>query len=280
MSLVLLASLILGQTAIPQGDSKVEVEFGSIKLDVFTYKPANYAGGPLLLVFHGMNRNAAEYRDHARAMGDRFRMVVAAPCFDSKQFGKGKYQQGGLMQNGKPAPRSEWTWSLVPQLADKLRVMERRPDMPYYLIGHSGGGQFLVRLAAFVPTEARRIVAANPGSDLFPTVDLPYPYGFGGLPAELAGESALRDYLARPLTIYLGSKDVVRDEDLDTSSEADLQGRSRRERGEHAFERAKRLASERGWDFRWTLVEAEGIGHDHVLMFNAPACEEALFGSK
>jgi len=278
MSFVLIATLVLGQASIPQGDSKLALDLGSAKLDVFTYKPANYDNGPLLLVFHGMDRNAEEYRDHARAMGNRFRMLIAAPRFDSVQFGARKYQQGGLIQNGKPAPRSEWTWSLVPRLADRLRAVERRPEMPYYLIGHSAGGQFLVRLTAFVPTEARRIVAANPGSDLFPTTDLPFPYGFGGLPRELNGEETLRAYLGRPLTIYLGEKDTVRDMDLDTSRQADLQGLSRNERGKNAFQRAEKLAAARGWVFRWTLIEAPEIGHDHEAMFNAPACEKALLG--
>ncbi|WP_422931216.1 hypothetical protein [Singulisphaera sp. PoT] len=280
MSFVLFATLIIGQAGIPRGDAKVEIDFGTAKIDVFTYKPAKYQDGPMLMVFHGMNRNAQDYRDHARAMGDRFGMIVAAPLFDSAQFGSGKYQQGGLFRNGKLVPRQEWTWSYVPRLADKLRAIEGRPTMPYYLIGHSGGGQFLVRLTAFVPTEASRIVAANPGSDLFPTNELPYPYGFGKLPGELANEETLRAYLARPLTIYLGEKDTVRDEDLDTSREADLQGQSRHERGTNAFNRAKALAASKGWSFGWKLVEAPGIGHDHELMFNAPTCETALFGAK
>jgi hypothetical protein len=279
MSMLLVACLLLGQGGIPQGTSRLDVNLGAATLEVFTYKPATYQDGPMLMVFHGMLRNAEEYRDHARAMGDRFGMLVVAPRFDSKQFGAGKYQQGGLLRDGKALPRSEWTWSLVPKLADRLRAIERRPDMSYYLIGHSGGGQFLVRLTAFVPIEATRIVAANPGSDLFPCKDLPYPYGFGGLPAELSEDEDLRDYLARPLTLYLGTKDTERDEDLDKSAEADLQGRSRYERGKNAYRQAEQLAKRKGWAFGWRLVEAPGIGHDHELMFNAPTCRTALFGA-
>ena len=48
-------------------------------------------------------------------------------------------------------------------------------------IGHSGGGQFLIRLAAFNPHEAERIVVANAGTQVFPTRDLNFPFGFGGL---------------------------------------------------------------------------------------------------
>lgn len=280
MSLLLLACLALGQGPIPAGAARLDVDLATARIEVFTYKPANFRDGGMLMVFHGMDRNAEEYRDHARAMGDRFGMLVVAPRFDSKQFGKGKYQQGGLIVDGKVAPREDWAWSVVPRLADRLRTLEKRPDMPYYLIGHSAGGQFLVRLSAFVPTAATRIVAANPGSDLFPTRALPYPYGFGGLPDSLVNEALLRDYLARPLTLYLGTADNERDDDLDTSADADRQGATRYERGKNAFRAARELAERKRWDFRWRLVEAPDVGHDHRAMFDDPACRAALFGPK
>jgi pimeloyl-ACP methyl ester carboxylesterase len=277
MTMFVAVCLMLVQGGIPYGSAKVQVDLGTATIDVFTYKPTSYRDGPMLMVFHGMLRNAEEYRDHARSMGDRFGMLVAAPCFDSKQFGQGKYQQGGLFRDGKVLPRAEWTWSLVPKLADQLRLQEGRPSTPYYLIGHSAGAQFLVRLTAFVPTEAKRIVVANPGSTLFPTNELPYPYGFGNLPASLNGDDSVRNYLARPLVLYLGTRDTERDEDLDKSEDADRQGRTRFERGHNAYRRAAELAKRKGWEFRWRLVEAPDVGHDHQAMFDAPSCREALF---
>jgi pimeloyl-ACP methyl ester carboxylesterase len=150
--------------------------------------------------------------------------------------------------------------------------------LPYYLIGHSGGGQFLTRLAGFVPTEAKRVVAANPGTHLFATRDLPYPYGFGKLPDDAGGDEALRRYLAQPLTIYLGTEDTVQDPNFPKGELPAKQGDSRLARGRNAFRMAERLAAEKGWPFRWRLVEATGIGHDHEGMFNHAACEQALFG--
>ena len=43
-----------------------------------------------------------------------------------------------------------------------------------------------MRLAALYPMDIRRIVAAKPGSDLFPRRDWKFGYGFGGLPEELS----------------------------------------------------------------------------------------------
>ena len=270
---------VAGHTdGLPSGDGSFKVEAAGRHIEVFTYRPSGYKDGPLILVLHGTLRNADEYRDHARKMGDRFGALIAAPRFDKDQFGPGMYQQGGLFRDGKVAPRRDWSVSLVPEIADAVRRKAGRPGMPYYLIGHSAGGQFVGRTAAFVETDARRIVVSNPSSYVFPTRDRPFPYGFGGLPDDLSDDAALRRYLARPVTIYLGTLDTERDADLDTSAGAERQGRTRLERGRSAFRAAEALASRRGWAFGWSLVEARGVPHDHETMFNHPSTRAALFG--
>jgi hypothetical protein len=270
--------LILATSALPTGPGKVEVDLGTLGIEVYTYKPASYRDGPMLVVFHGMDRNAEEYRDHARGMADRFGMLLVAPRFDRPRFPDEKYNRGGLFEGGKIQPRERWTWPLVPKLVDELRRREGRPDMPYYFIGHSAGAQFAERLAGFVPTEARRIVVANAGVHLFPTRDLPFSFGFGTLPEELGGDEAIRRYLAQPLTIYLGTADTLRDRDLFVSRDADREGENRYLRGQNAFHAAESLAKAKGWTFGWRLVEAPGVGHDHQAMFDDPACASALFG--
>jgi hypothetical protein len=183
---------------------------------------------------------------------------------------------GGLMKDGKPRPEAEWTWSLVPKVADELRKREGRPDMPYHLIGHSAGGQFLIRLAGFVKTDAVRIVAANPGSLLFATEEMPFPYGFGELPETLGGEAALKRFLAQPLTLYLGTGDTIQDKNFPKGRFPDKQGASRYERGQNAFKTAERLAKEKDWTFNWKVVEAQKVGHNAEEMFKSASCLDAL----
>src|SRR5262249_38690497 len=132
----------------------------------------------------------------------------------------------------------------------------------------------------FVDTEAVRVIAANPGSDLFPSADLPYPYGFGTLPEELSDDRALRRYLAQPLTLYLGTADTVADKNFDQSEQAKRQGASRYERGRNACHMAETLAREKGWKFNWRLVEAPDVAHNARAMFHHPRCETALFGDQ
>lgn len=277
MHVLLIASLLFSDAeSLPAGKSVVEVRFGDIPVQLFTYKPETYSDGPLIMVFHGVLRNADEYRDDSIEMGDRFRALIVAPRFDATVFPLPKYQFGGIVENGKAAPKEHWTGEYVNRISTEIRRREGRAEMPLYLIGHSGGGQFLVRTAGFVKTHAKRIVAANPGTHLFPTRSAEFPFGFGGLPEELQTDDQLKAYLAQPLTIYLGAKDIERDEYLDITPAAEAQGATRFERGQNAFKAAKKLADERHWPFGWKLVIAGDVEHDHTKMFNDPHCADAL----
>jgi hypothetical protein len=125
-----------------------------------------------------------------------------------------------------------------------------------------------------------RIVAANPGSLLFPTRDQDFGYGFGGLPSELSGDDVMRRYLAAPLTLYLGTDDIYPRPSFDDSPAGMKQGAHRLERGRNCFAAAEKLARERGWAFNWRKVETPGIGHDAAFMFAAKEAGDALFGKK
>jgi hypothetical protein len=259
------------------GSGKIVVEIGDRKLDVFTYKPANYKDGPLVVIFHGTNRNADEYRDFGKGMADRFGALVAAPLFDNKQFPSEAYHNGGMFKKGKLLPPEEWTGNMTPKIAAEVRRLEGRPKMPYYYFGHSAGGQFLSRISGFVYPGAVRIVAANPGGHLFPTRDLPYPYGFGKLPKELSDDDVIQLYLAQPLTIYVGTADKGK-EQLPMGETAMKQGPNRYERGKNCFKMGQELAKQKGWSFNWRLVEAPGVAHDGKGMLDHPNVVEALFG--
>jgi len=277
-----LASARIAAEPIAAGSSQFVFGTGKEAITVFTHKPDHYAGGPLLMVMHGMNRNAEDYRNYAITLATRLKVIVAAPHFDKDRFSTAAYNRGGIIDDaGQPQPREQWTYTTVLRIVEDIRTREGKPDLAYSFIGHSGGGQFLVRLAAFSPGAATRIVAANPGSLLFPRRDWNFGYGFGGLPEELSNEATLRRYLAAPLTLNLGTADIDPNHDvLDKSKDAMLQGGFRLERGRACYEFARKLAAEKGWPFHWRKVETEGIGHDGEKMFAAPEATEALTGTK
>lgn len=261
------------------GHGRVECPNGTEPVTLFTYKPPTYRDGPLLVVCHGVGRNAEDYRNFAITLAERYGAIVVAPLFDTARFPSLRYQRGGLLdKEGKAQPSEAWTYAVIPKIVAHIRGLEAKPTLPYYLIGHSAGGQFLVRLAAFMPGEAVRIVAANPGSLLFPDHVQKFGYGFGGLPDELTRDEVLRRYLAAPLTLYLGTGDVTPEHSLDQSVEAMKQGPHRLARGRACFVAAQKLAKERGWAFNWRKVETPGIAHDAAFMFAAKEAGDALFG--
>jgi len=276
--IAVLAAYALQGSALPLGPSKVEISVRGVALEAFTYKPKNYDGKRMILVFHGTLRDADRYRDDSEAMAERFGALIVAPKFDAERFPNRRYHRGGILnEDGTAAPKDEWTYPLIPLIAQEVRRREEKPKLPYVLLGHSAGGQFLVRLAGFYGDHgATRIVAANPGSDLFPTREMPFGYGFGKLPESLSSDDTIRRYLAQPLTLYLGTADDGHDEDLDESPEAMVQGPGRLQRGRAIFAAARKLAKAKGWRLNWRIVETPGVGHDHAKMFDAPETGKAL----
>lgn len=267
---------------IANGKGEADFAIGPYTIHTFTYRPANYSAqhSPLVVVFHGHSRNPESYRDSARSIADECGGLVVAPFFDEKQFPGNAYNHGNVLKSGKLLPREQWTFSVVPTLIEQVRASEGRGNMPYYLIGHSGGGQFVERLMALVDLQPVRAVAANPGSHLFPTTELEFPYGFGQLTEEIANDRVLRNYLAAPLTIYLGTADTDPDHpQLDKNSDAAKQGPHRLARGHRCYEAAQALAAERRWKFGWQLVEAPGVDHTAGKMFRDPQCRKAMFGA-
>lgn len=276
-----MAAVAAGAEPIPAGRGRMEVTFGGAPLTVFTYKPAGYKGGPLLVVFHGIVRNAEDYRNFAIPMADRLGLVLVAPLLDEARFPGEWYQRGGVLDaDGRPQPREQWMFHVVEAVVEGVRQREGKPALPYYLIGHSAGAQFLVRLAAFLPGKAERIVSGNAGSLLFPNLDHEFGYGLGGLPPELRDDAMLRRYLAAPLTLYLGTGDVTPKKRFDASEAGMKQGPHRLARNRTCFALAQALAKERGWTFNWRKVETPGIEHDAAAMFAAKEVEAALFGPK
>ena len=280
LGIVFLTALSAGEP-IATGRGRMEFPYRGAPLTLFTYKPANYKDGPLLVVFHGIVRNAEEYRNFAIPMADRFGAMVVAPLLDEARFPEEWYQRGGIVDaEGRARPQEEWMFQVVPAIVADVRAREAKTALPYYLIGHSAGAQFLVRLAAYLPGDARRIVSGNSGSLLFPNREHTFGYGLDGLPPELSDDAMLRRYLAAPLTLYLGTGDTTPRRRFDASPAGMKQGAHRLARNRACFEAAQKLAAARGWKFNWRKVETGGIEHDAAAMFAAEEVADALFGPK
>lgn len=263
----------------PVGRSLVEAEFDGTKLKLWVYKPENYAGDGFILLLHGASRAAEAYRDNARGFADRYGRLVVVPEFDAERFPNRLYQMGGaLREDGTLAEPREQTFRFVPLLSQWIREREGAPELPWVLIGYSAGAQFVSRMAAFLDVDAERLVAMSPGSALFPTREMEYGLGFGGLPEKWSNDERIRRYLALPLTVAIGTGDV--EEAQLPGGPAFRQGVHRYSRNLRWFNTAMDLAHERGWAFNWRLVLADGAGHPPSEMFDHPQMGNALFGHR
>ena len=273
-ALVLLATSVSARAEpIRPGNADYTIDLPQLPLAVFTYRPNCPVTG-ILLVIHGLNRNARGYRNVGHSLGDRLCMIVVAPLFDAERFPSWRFQFGGLIYQRALRPPQQWTGQIILDLIAWVRAQEGQA-LPYSMIGHSAGAQFLSRLAAFTPTEATRIVIANPSSHVFATLQVKAPFGMGGVYAPTAAEAQLKRYLQTPVTIFLGEDDVG-DENLSNTPAALAQGEKRYDRGLNAYLTPRALAQSRGWPFNWRLVELPGVGHDTVKMFNSPEAITAL----
>jgi hypothetical protein len=259
------------------GKGVVEVDFDGTPLKLHYYKPANYTGERFILLFHGASRTASGYRDSASAMGDAFESLVVVPEFDLERFPNRLYQFGGVFRgDGSFAGAEERTYAYVPKLVEYIRGREGDARLPHLILGFSAGGQFVSRMAAFIDTDAERIVAISSGSCMFATRELEFGLGFGGLPDEFSNDERIQRYLAQPLTIFIGTNDTEMSQ-LPTG-DAYAQGVHRYSRNIRWFNEAMDLAFNKGWQFNWRLVIADGPGHSPPDMFNHAQIENALFG--
>ena len=128
----LLSGCLLGATPIPAEPittGRQTADAGGTPIDVFTYRPAGCSDPSLLLVFHGAQRDAADYRDYARPLADRHCLLVVAPLLDKHNFPSWRYQRGGIVrQNGTVRNPRDWTGRLVPGLADWARKQKGAPS--------------------------------------------------------------------------------------------------------------------------------------------------------
>lgn len=265
--------------AFPTGRSLSEADIDGTALQLYTYKASNYTGEGFILLLHGASRAAEAYRDNAAGMAERFGTMVVVPLFDQERFPNRLYQFGGVFdEDGSFVEPNDQTYAYIPKLVAHIRSREGDAALPYEILGFSAGAQFLSRMMAFRDSDAERLIVMSPGSVIFPTRDLDFELGFGGLPDEFTTDERLRRYLALPITVSVGTHDTELAQ-LPTG-DAYAQGVHRYSRALHWFTYAMDLAYEKEWDFNWRLVILDGPGHSPPQMFNHPAIGDALYGHR
>lgn len=229
----------------------------------------------LVVVLHGMLRNADEYIDDWVDWASTHDRVVVSPRFDAFDWpGSLGYNLGNVFRkegsNGRLNPDAEWSFTAVEGLARSIAGTLALADGAFDLWGHSAGAQFVHRFGLFRPdAPVRRLIAAGAGWYTTPDPGTDFPYGTRHRKLTISTHD-LRRWTARSLILMRGARDTQRDECLRAAPLAEAQGRTRWERAAFMLSAARAFDP----DTRWRLVDVPEAGHDHATM--AAAAQELL----
>jgi|AntAceMinimDraft_5_1070358.scaffolds.fasta_scaffold00730_14 poly(3-hydroxybutyrate) depolymerase len=268
--------LLLGFLALTSAGSAhaQSVQIGQFEFSEWNGPPLNifYAeanglnvNAPIVIVMHGVDRNADDYRDNWIELARTFGFFVYAPEFDKARFPKSaNYNLGGLTKSSGRA------FDAMEPLFDAIKARRGATQTGYYLFGHSAGGQFVHRYVFFgKPKRMKLALAANSGWYTLPTRAAKWPYGLAGLKRSLYDVDAL---LKAPLTILLGDQDIdPYAENLRHTPEADAQGMNRYDRGIYFLKRSNTIAEQRQIRSAWSYHVVPGVAHDNAAMAVAAA---------
>ncbi len=248
------------------------------RLKVWYYQPRLPGReAPVVFVMHGVKRDADYYRDTWKSAAERFGFLLLCPEFSADTYSRKAYQLGNLFDEGRRLlPGSEWIFHAIERLFDSVKEATGNTSERYSIYGHSAGGQFVHRLALFMP-EARyeTAVAANTGWYTMPTFSgKRFPYGLRRCGFS---EERLKRAFGRRLVILLGERDTdPEDPHLRRSAGARRQGDTRFERGIAFYDTATKEAERLGVELRWELRTVPGAAHfDQQMM---PAAAKILSG--
>lgn len=167
---------------------------------------------PILIVFHGENRNAKEYRNAFVDASNAKNFIVIAPEFSDENFPQSdQYNLGNVYVNGdNPTSNSlniesQWTFSIVEKLFDFIKSQLKNTTNFYNIFGHSAGAQFAHRFLMFKPNNrANQIVISAAGWYTFPDITIPFPYG---LKNSILENSSLKNFFAKNVFVQVGELD-------------------------------------------------------------------------
>lgn len=238
---------------------------------VFYYRPANWTpDSRIVIVQHGVQRNAQEYRDGWEKYADEYNLLVVCPEFSNEKYpGAHFYNLGNMTDSdtgvGMLQSKDKWIFPVIDHVFNEVRIRSGSTRDTFVLFGHGAGAQLVHRYALFAgKTQASRIIFANAGWYTMLGTEAAFPYGLENMP--LSKEDLAKAF-AKPIVIMLGESDTRQNHKvLRHTPEADSQGLTRFERGNRFFNEAKARAVELGVPFNWQLITVPGVGHSDSKM--------------
>ncbi|MGV3460455.1 MAG: hypothetical protein ACO1N9_08380 [Flavobacterium sp.] len=233
--------------------------------------PGDRTNMPVVMVFHGDERNAEDYRDIWVQYANQHGFMVFAPEFSEQYYPGGNYYiLGNVFTDGNNPvsaiqnPESQWTFSVIEPLFDEIKQKTGATAETYEMFGHSGGGQFVHRFVMFKPNARfNNAIASNSGWYTVPDAAVNFPYGTAISPLAATPPA---NYFARKLTVQVGALDNNgSDPSLRHNQYADAQGLNRLDRATYYFQKSQAGATSLSVPFNWQFRTVANAGHDPAL---------------
>ncbi len=252
--------------------------FSTKPIEVHYHIPVNSTTvSPILMVFHGSDRNGATARDAFISKANEQGFIVIAPTFADVYFEGGDgYNLANIFSDGdNPSeaslnPQEEWTFSVIDPLFEYVKELTGNTSSTYDVFGFSAGAQIAHRMLIFdANAKVNRMVAASAGWYTVPDDGIIFPYGLDQSPAETADLAAL---FASQLTIIVGTADNDPNAPgLRHNEFADAQGLTRFDRAQHFYNEGFSIASDQGLPFGWQYQSVPNVGHDQTPLASVAA---------
>lgn len=225
-------------------------------------EPRHRNGVPLVVCVHGISRDDREQIARFRPAAEHGGYALLAPLFDEKSYPD--FQRLGRRGKGQRADLG------LVRAIQRFRERTNRAFEDVFLVGFSGGGQFVHRFVMAHPERVRAAVVTAAGWYTLPLKRRLFPGGIR-LDASLSGVRFEPDkFLRTPVLVAVGAEDKERDKSFRTNDKLDAaQGRNRVERA-HTWSRAMTEAAfERGIHNEVRAVELPGAAHSFAECIDA-----------
>lgn len=226
--------------------------------------PEQMDAAPVVLVLHGVDRNADDYARNWEDLAREHGLRIYAPEFSARSFpGAALYNLGGFGTNGP------FAFEALEAVFAAARERGGRAE-GYHLFGHSAGAQAVHRAVLLEPLpHLITAYAANAGWYTLPHAGFDWPYGLNGAGVD---DQAVRAWLGAPLVVLLGDQDTdPNHQHLRRTPEADAQGPHRYARGANFIAVGRARAASLDTPFAWRAASVPGIAHDNAGMARAAA---------
>lgn len=229
---------------------------------------------PVLLVLHGDQRNASDYRDGCISSANNKQFMVFAPEFSEAGFPDVTYAIGNVYSDGNNPtsaslqPEAQWTFSFIEPLFDYIKQFTGSTRSTYKIFGFSAGGQFVHRFLMFKPA-ARYDTAVAASSGWYtvanPTIAYPnFPYGISNSPLVAITPGS---YFSRKVFVSVGQLDNnSNDPAIRHNTQSDAQGLNRLDRSIYFFQKSQAYATALNTTFNWEYRVVPNAGHDSQLL--------------